>query len=66
MFWLHHPQPVRPRKAVAELTVVQKAVVPMNTAVIVIDSHPAQAKIDDSNAFLMHLSGEKTRDGRNL
>lgn len=42
MFWLHHPQPVRPRKAVAEQMVVQKAVAPMSTTVIVIDSHPAQ------------------------
>lgn len=42
MFWLHHPQPVRPRKAVAEQMVATKMLVPMSTAVIIIDSHPVQ------------------------
>lgn len=37
MFWLHHPQPVRPRKAVAELTVSRYAASPMNTSLIIVD-----------------------------
>lgn len=37
MFWLHHPQSVKPRKPVAELSVSRFAAAPVNTGLIVID-----------------------------
>ena len=40
MFCLHHPQPVRPRKAVAEQMVATKMLVPVSTTVIIIDHYP--------------------------
>ena len=42
MFCLHHPQPVRPRKAVAEQMVATKMLVPVSTTVIIIDHYPLQ------------------------
>lgn len=40
MFWPHHPQPVTPRKAVAELTVYRTASAPLNTTTIIIEAVP--------------------------
>ena len=55
MFWLHHPQPVRPRKAVAELTVARHSASPMSTSVIIVDAAPGRRHtpsvlIDDAAA----------------
>lgn len=37
MFWLRHPQPVTPRKAVAELTVTSTSEAALNTRTIVVE-----------------------------
>ncbi|MCU6435620.1 hypothetical protein LPB67_17715 [Undibacterium sp. Jales W-56] len=50
MFWLHHPQPVRPRKAVAEQTVKSQAPAPVNTHLIVIEKIPAPDLMPFSSA----------------
>ena len=51
MFWLHHPQPVRPRKAVAEQMVARTAVAPISTTLIVVEASAAQvSKTTDASA----------------
>lgn len=50
MFWLHHPQPVRPRKAVAEQTVKSQVLVPMDKNVIVIEKIPAASEDPDCHS----------------
>ncbi|MFZ6688228.1 hypothetical protein ACO0K0_10810 [Undibacterium sp. SXout11W] len=43
MFFLRHPQPVRPRKAVAEQIVSSERSVPIDTSRIIVEHAPIEA-----------------------
>lgn len=67
MFWIKHPQPVRPRKAVAEQMVAFSAATPINTQLIVVDQSAQQIAdlrsrlgIHDQAAMLRLKSAEKS------